>query len=166
MPKPLISPGIALLLDSVRRKNAPSSWLFLSVKRKLVTYSLNSSPSFKVLGGKMDKLFDLHVKCYLPACFVSMRPWVLCGVWASAQVLSPGALFRDSLGKWGFCSLKQSQGHLLLAGMQTTCGTVNTKKSLSKGFSVAVPLWHSHPRFIEFLKLPRLGAGLCLGMDF
>lgn len=115
---------------------------------------------------KTDKLFDLHVKCYLPACFVSMRPWALCGVWVSAQVLSPGALFRDGLGKWGFCSLEQSQGHLLLAGVRTTCGTVNTKKSLSKGFSVALHLWHSHPHFIEFLKLPHLGSGLCLWMDF
>lgn len=116
----------------------------------------------------MDKLFDLHVKCYLPAGFVSMRPWALCGVWASAQVLSPGALFRDGPGQWGFCSLKQSQGHLLRAGVRATCSTENTKKSLSKGFSVALHLWHSYPpsRFIEFLKLPRLGSGLCLWMDF
>lgn len=114
----------------------------------------------------MDKLLDLHVKCYLPACFVIMRPWVHCRVGASVQALSPGALFREGLGKWGFCSVKQSQGHLLLAGVQTTCSTVNTKKSLSKGLPTAVYLWHGYLCFIEFLKHPRLGSCLCLWVDF
>lgn len=101
-------------------------------------------------------------------CQQALCPWDPGHFVESEQVLRCclGALFRDGLGKWGFCSLKQSQGHLLRAGVRATCGTENTKKSLSKGFSVALHLWHSYPCFIEFLKLPHLGSGLCLWMDF
>jgi hypothetical protein len=107
MPKPLISPGLHCYWAPW--KTAPNSWLiFLNAEKRLSDIFLNSSPSVKVLGGKTDTQLDLHVKCYLPAWFVFVRPWMHCGVWASAQVLCAGALFREGLGKWGSCSFKQS----------------------------------------------------------
>lgn len=59
------------------------------------------------------------------------------------RVLSLEFRFRKILGKGGLFSAKQRQEYLLLAGVSTASGAVNTEKSLFKRLPVASLPLHS-----------------------
>lgn len=89
----------------------------------------------------MNVLFDLFVKCYLPAWFVLLRSRVHSRVCAAVWVLFQEPLFWKSLGKGSLWSAKQCQGHELLTGIRTSSSAVNTKKPLCEELPVASHFW-------------------------
>lgn len=89
----------------------------------------------------MNVLFDLFVKCYLPAWFVLLRSRVHSRVCAAVWVLPQEPLFWKSLGKGGLWSAKQCQGHVLLTGVRTSSGAGNTTKPLCEELPVASHFW-------------------------